>query len=154
MRNIVSQQRGFSLVEVLVAFVVAAIALLGLAAAQIKALQFATDSLRYTVATVEANNIQERIWPNLCTYQQGNEPGASELLTETAAAGLFHYRLPVDFVFGASPYAAGSTPAPLADYIINVSWDDARQADAEDVNQIMLSASFPWLRNGNPDGCQ
>lgn len=135
------------------AFIVAAIALLGLAGAQIKALQFATDSLRYTVATVEASNIQERIWPNLCSYQQGTEPAVAELLSEIADGAIYQYTLPSNYLFSSSPYAGSAAPALPADFILTVSWSDARQADAAQVNPVTLSTSFPWLRNGNPDGC-
>lgn len=143
---------GFSLIEVLVALVVAAIALLALASAQIKTLQFSLDSLRYTVATVEASNIHERIWPNLCKYQQGTEPTIAELTSEVANAGIYQYQLPSDFVFSNSPYTgvAGTVPTAPADFVLTVSWSDAKQ---KDFNQVQLSSSFPWLRNGNPDGC-
>ena len=55
---------GFSLVEVLIAILLVAIGLLGLAAAQVKTLQYASSSLQQTVASIQAQNVIERLWPD------------------------------------------------------------------------------------------
>ncbi len=65
-----SKQLGFSLVEVLIALIISSIALLGLAAGQLKSLQFATNSFNYTMSLVQANNAIERTWANLCDLQE------------------------------------------------------------------------------------
>jgi type IV pilus assembly protein PilV len=65
-------QKGFTLLEVMIAVVVAGIALLGLAAAQLKSLQYATNSFNYTVSLIQAQNTIEQIWPHLCTLQKDN----------------------------------------------------------------------------------
>ena len=54
-------QKGFTLLEVMIAVVVAGIALLGLAAAQLKSLQYATNSFNYTVSLIQAQNTIEQI---------------------------------------------------------------------------------------------
>ncbi len=43
------KQAGFSLLEVMISVVIAGIALLGLAAAQLKSLQYATNIFNFTV---------------------------------------------------------------------------------------------------------
>lgn len=48
-----NKQAGFSLLEVMISVVIAGIALLGLAAAQLKSLQYATNSFNYTVSLIQ-----------------------------------------------------------------------------------------------------
>ncbi|MFM9785977.1 type IV pilus modification PilV family protein, partial [Streptomyces scabiei] len=48
-----AKQNGFSLLEVMLSVVITGIALLGLAAAQLKSLQYATNSFNYTVSLVQ-----------------------------------------------------------------------------------------------------
>ena len=55
-------QQGFSLIEVLIALVVLAFGLMGVAAMQIKALQSATEGYQRSIAVVAAVDAQERIW--------------------------------------------------------------------------------------------
>ncbi|WP_083024665.1 prepilin-type N-terminal cleavage/methylation domain-containing protein [Vreelandella lionensis] len=55
-------QQGFSLIEVLIALVVLAFGLMGVAAMQMKALQSATEGYQRSIAVVAAVDAQERIW--------------------------------------------------------------------------------------------
>ena len=55
-------QQGLSLIEVLIALVVLAFGLMGVAAMQIKALQSATEGYQRSIAVVAAVDAQERIW--------------------------------------------------------------------------------------------
>tara|TARA_R110000796_G_scaffold236277_3_gene355623 strand:- start:516 stop:932 length:417 start_codon:yes stop_codon:yes gene_type:complete len=58
-------QRGFSLIEALIALVVLSIGLIGVAAMQLKALQSATAGYQRSVATLAAVDAQERLWAEL-----------------------------------------------------------------------------------------
>ncbi|SEO35449.1 type IV pilus modification protein PilV [Vreelandella aquamarina] len=58
-------QQGFSLIEVLIALVVLAFGLMGVAAMQIKALQSATEGYQRSVVTLAAVDAQERLWAQL-----------------------------------------------------------------------------------------
>ncbi|KNC66694.1 type IV pilus modification PilV family protein [Pseudoalteromonas ardens] len=122
--------KGFSLLEVMVSMVIAAIALLGLAAAQIKAMQFAQNSFNYTIALIHGQNAIERIWPDICHYQSVNtslNPG-----TNPTAAGLY----PND------PRFTLTLPDTFSlDMSVSVSWHDERMTDTG-VDQISLHASF------------
>lgn len=60
-----TQQRGFSLIEALIALVVLSIGLIGVAAMQLKALQSATAGYQRSVASVAAVDAQERLWAEL-----------------------------------------------------------------------------------------
>lgn len=57
-----NSQRGFSLIEALIALVVLSIGLIGVAAMQLKALQSASAGYQRSVASVAAVDAQERIW--------------------------------------------------------------------------------------------
>lgn len=152
-----TRMNGFSLIEVLIAMLLASLGLLGLASAQMKALQYAGSSLSYTVATIQAHNAVERIWPQLCALQQG------AIAFDAAFINNLQPQLNLDppgyqidfenFVFNASPYQpAPAAPLPLPMLEMSVNWSDRRLNDGE-ANLIDIQSSFPWLRNGNPTGC-
>ncbi|MBR9902569.1 MAG: type IV pilus modification protein PilV [Gammaproteobacteria bacterium] len=60
-----AKQRGFSLIEALIALVVLSIGLIGVAAMQLKALQSANTGYLRSVASVAAVDAQERLWAEL-----------------------------------------------------------------------------------------
>ncbi|MCG5534691.1 type IV pilus modification protein PilV [Ectothiorhodospira mobilis] len=55
-------QRGFSLIEALVALLVLSVGLLGLAALQLSALKGAHSAYQRTLASIAARDAQERLW--------------------------------------------------------------------------------------------
>lgn len=65
------QQRGFSLIEALIALVVLSIGLIGVAAMQLKALQSANAGYQRSVASVAAVDAQERLWAQMATLNSG-----------------------------------------------------------------------------------
>lgn len=64
-------QRGFSLVEALIALLVLSLGLVGVAAMQLKALQSATQGYQRSVASVSAVDAQERLWAQLAVLDSG-----------------------------------------------------------------------------------
>ncbi|MCW4150601.1 prepilin-type N-terminal cleavage/methylation domain-containing protein [Halomonas sp. 18H] len=62
-------QRGFSLVEALIALLVLSLGLVGVAAMQLKALQSATQGYQRSVASVAAVDAQERLWGRLAMLE-------------------------------------------------------------------------------------
>lgn len=64
-------QRGFSLVEALIALLVLSLGLVGVAAMQLKALQSASLGYQRSVASVAAVDAQERLWAQLATLEAG-----------------------------------------------------------------------------------
>ncbi|MYL24970.1 type IV pilus modification protein PilV [Halomonas alkaliantarctica] len=58
-------QRGFSLIEALIALLVLSLGLVGVAAMQLKALQSATVGYQRSVVTLAAVDAQERLWAEL-----------------------------------------------------------------------------------------
>ncbi|MCC9660806.1 prepilin-type N-terminal cleavage/methylation domain-containing protein [Pseudoalteromonas sp. MB41] len=126
------KQQGFSLLEVMISVVIAGIALLGLAAAQLKSLQYATNSFHYTVSLIQGQNSIERLWPHICDIQKTN-PGLFQDATFRASLSpqVSDYELILPAVYN-------------NDMQINVSWVDKRMTDNAE-NQISLNASFPDL---------
>jgi len=61
-----SDSRGFSLIEVLIAVFVISVGLLALALLQARALQFSQASYERSVAVVQANDLVERLWVGAC----------------------------------------------------------------------------------------
>lgn len=71
MYQFMSSQKGFSLIEALIALVVLSIGLMGVAAMQLKALQSATAGYQRSVATLAAVDAQERLWAELAELAEG-----------------------------------------------------------------------------------
>ena len=67
-----AREKGFSLIEVLVALLVLSIGLLGLAALQTTSLKYNTDSYTRTQATLLAYDIMDRMRSNLAAVSTGN----------------------------------------------------------------------------------
>lgn len=127
-----SKYNGFTLIEVMISLVVATIAILGLAAAQLKSLQYITNSFNYSASLVQANNVIERIWPRLCELQHTNpglyyEDSFQEYLAPQINA--FSLTLPTDF---------------SNDLEVAVTWQDKRLTDNLE-NRVVLNSSFPML---------
>lgn len=78
--------RGFSLIEVLIALVVLAIGLLGLATLQMTSLQFNSDAYLRSQATVMAYDIADRMRSNMTGVVAGNYTVAAETNANTAVS--------------------------------------------------------------------
>jgi len=148
MKTIDSRNKGFTLIEVLIALIVSSIALLGLASGQLKSLQYATNSFNYTVSLIQANNVIERMWGDICDLQSGDlafdQAYVASLQPEFDA-----YRVSFDGV------AVGGF---ANNFTISINWDNDRIKDEDKIvdadnnnldNQIAINAAFPQL----PDKC-
>lgn len=62
-----SPQRGFSLIEALIALVILSVGLIGVAAMQLKALHGATNGYQHSIANLAAVDAQERLWAQLAS---------------------------------------------------------------------------------------
>ncbi len=152
--------QGFSLLEVLIAMLLAAIALLGLAAAQLRALQHVSSSLQFTYASLELQNVVERVWPQLCALQGGTLAtggAAQSFALENFVLANYAMSLQISLTaaqlpdFATAPYITGGVNPPTS-LALTATWEDFRLAD-QTLNTVDLVSSFPWLMNGNPDGC-
>jgi len=131
---------GFSLLEVMISFLVVSIALIALLSAQLRSLQFVNDSFNYTVSLIQANNVIERMLPRLCELQHTNPnlyKEASFIQSLQPQSDYYTLTLPVDFPSSA-PY----------DLDIIVAWK-GKKLDEDLENEIKIVGSFPAL----PSGC-
>ena len=139
------KQQGFSLLEVIIALVISNVALLGLVAGQLKSLQYANNSLQYTVSLIQANNVIEQVMNDICnltTTPTNFTNTYSDALQSTLKSG---YTLSWDDM--TTPIGNFTTNFP-----VYISWVDKRMIDesgANELNKIAIMANFPTL----PSGC-
>ncbi|MCF6438484.1 prepilin-type N-terminal cleavage/methylation domain-containing protein [Pseudoalteromonas luteoviolacea] len=147
-------EKGFSLIEVMVSIVIAGVALLGLAGAQLKSLQFANNSFNYTLALVHGQNAIERMWTDLCHFQHVDQ----DLVTMSKAEVSRLHPIDTRFKLNISPDRYND-PALIRnspdqrDVTFTVSWDDSRvQNDNQNnlLNQITLVASYVYVPAPTP----
>lgn len=124
------KQQGFTMTEVLVSLVVSVTSLLALGKAQLSSLQHATNSFHYTVATIQAQNVIERIWPRICDIQR--QPARFEDVNFRASLS---QGMPSGFNLVLPNTYQDTMP-------ITVTWQDGR---IENQNSVSLNASFPHL---------
>lgn len=125
------QQAGLSLIEVLIATIVAVVALLGLGLLEMKMLQASQSSFHYTVSTIRANELVDNIWLKLCTVQTNPD-------TYTSVVNTWKNALPDSYsVTSGSP---GTSFALSTE--IKLTWTDSRINEADN-NQVTLLANFP-----------
>jgi type IV pilus assembly protein PilV len=122
---------GFSLLEVMVALVISSIALLGMAAGQLKSLQYATNSFDYTLALLQANNAVEQTWGNLCQLQ-------NDQITFNANKPMAQFDSKFEMLFTSNSFEDTDNEN---DYlVVTVSWTDAR---IKGDDKVEIEASFP-----------
>jgi len=134
MKTINSHNKGFTLIEVLIALIVSSIALLGLASGQLKSLQYATNSFNYTVSLIQANNAIERMWGDICDLQNG----------DLAFDQAYISNLQPEFDSYTLDFEGASVDNFNNNFTIKVKWDDERMTDGLD-SQIAINAAFPQL---------
>jgi len=130
-------QHGFSLIEVLIAMLIAGFALISLGVGQLKSLQYATNSYHYTVALIQANNSIERVWNDICQLQDArqdfDQAYINGLKPDSAAYVMTLDRVTVNN-FGNR-------------FTVNVSWSDERMTDGLD-NNVSINATYPQFSAG------
>lgn len=122
-------QAGFSIIEVMISAAIAAIALLSLGAAQLKALQYATSSFQYTVGVIQANNAAERLWSELCDVSVSGE--YDQALFDTLAPSSSGYTITLPNTFD-------------TDFNIQITWTDER-LDAGNSASVQIFPQYPNL---------
>lgn len=114
--------KGFTLLELLIAVVIASLSVLGLAYTQTQSLQYARSSSQYTSASIEASNTVEQIWDSLCEFQNG---------TKT-----------LDTLALADSFTRTFTPTTFDNEMtITIDWADNRLTDVD--NNVSVQVVFP-----------
>jgi len=137
------QQQGFTLFEVLISMFIAGVAVLGLVMLELNILRSSQSSFNYTIATIEANTLIDQTWRILC--ERVDNPGEYS----TVANG-WHDAL--DSLSDNSTSFTGTTSSGLTTFTVNdavmVSWTDKIQGEHNDINQLILSVSYPDFTGG------
>ncbi|HYN77544.1 MAG TPA: type IV pilus modification protein PilV [Lamprocystis sp. (in: g-proteobacteria)] len=128
----IDRNRGFSLIEVLVAVLVVTVGLLGLAALQVSGLKVA-DSARFrTLASMAAYDVVDRIRANPTLISAGTEEIPRETCNSAVTASNAKTRWIKDFcAFRLPPPQAATNAANVVcdadgNCVITISWDDSR----------------------------
>lgn len=118
--------RGFSLIEALIALLVLSIGMLGAAAMQLNALQSAHIAYQRSIATLAAQDAQERLWAQMAENNGScPDPGAAMQLGELDWDAAWSGHLPgFTESSGVDPASNGSNSE--CRFTITISWDEPR----------------------------
>ncbi|HSP30701.1 MAG TPA: type IV pilus modification protein PilV [Halomonas sp.] len=119
--NRTRQQQGFTLIEALVALAVLSFGLLGVAAMQLKALQSAHAGYQRSVASLAAQDAQERLWEELAS-DPSTCPDVASFNAEEWQGNWITF-LPE---LNATPVSEHGSDCTFS---IDVSWNDSRFKD-------------------------
>ncbi|WP_010365600.1 type IV pilus modification PilV family protein [Pseudoalteromonas citrea] len=137
------RKNGFSLLEVMVSMLIAGLALLGLAATQLKSLQFANNSFDYTISLIQGQNAIERLWVRLCDVQTNNIDVTSDaFMAQLKPAQSIAYRYDLKKI--------AVNKSNKNDMTFTVSWVDKRTIQSGETHydiadQVSLNTSYIQL---------
>jgi len=145
-------ERGFSLLEVMIALLVLSFGLLGIAGLQTFSLQFNHQSYERTQATLLISEMTERIMANPTAAKAGSYNNVTPVLTSSSYSS-----------YGGCP-AICSTSTDLATYdlflwksslenpkiLAQGSGSITRVIDAADVDALLYDISVQWVENNLP----
>lgn len=138
----ISRQRGFSLIEVLIAILILAIGLLGMAQMQAGGMRSTHGAYLRTQATLLAGDILDSMRANLTAARNGSYdvtfgntlPGA-QIHDDDVNAWLANLGALLPGGTGQITTIAGATPNNPSDITIEISWTGLRQHEAGGVGQ-------------------
>ncbi|MFG6139444.1 type IV pilus modification protein PilV [Halomonas sp. B23F22_10] len=119
----VKRQRGFTLIEALVALLVLTIGMLGVAAMQLKALQGAHAAYQRSIASLAAQDAQERLWARMAELGDLTCPAAGDVNGDDQG----WYGQWSDFLPGLGDSPVGDPTN--CEFDVTVSWSESRFAD-------------------------
>lgn len=147
-------QRGFTLLETLIALVVLSIGLLGLAALQARAMRFNHDSLVRSNATALANDIMDRI--RASAYNLTGAQAEDTIEAYTGAAGACNDADPAPAISAASDLGCWQAAIDELPGGVNAAGTIARApgvgADNGDPSDDVYEIVISWTDRENPAG--
>ncbi|MGM1052506.1 MAG: type IV pilus modification protein PilV [Pseudomonadota bacterium] len=122
-------QSGFTLIEALVALLVLSIGLLGVAAMQLKSLQGAHAAYQRSIASLAAQDAQERLWARMA--EVGNRECPSWSDAKDVGEEQSWYDTWEGYLPGLELDAVSPAVIPNADceFFISVKWSESRFSD-------------------------
>ncbi|MGM0694657.1 MAG: type IV pilus modification protein PilV [Pseudomonadota bacterium] len=126
------RQQGFTLIEALVALLVLSIGLLGVAAMQLKSLQGAHAAYQRSIASLAAQDAQERLWAELASE---TETSGSITCPTSTDAGTIQGDWRGEWGNYLPGFSNGSTIAEVSDceFDIDVVWGEGRFGDSQEI---------------------
>lgn len=121
---IVQRQCGFTLIEALVALLVLSIGMLGVAAMQLKSLQGAHAAYQRSIASLAAQDAQERLWEKLASKDSLECLTSDEVSGEGGVLEGWKGAGWSDYLPGFSQ--SDISPASGCEFSITVEWDEER----------------------------
>jgi type IV pilus assembly protein PilV len=131
MNFMMQRQRGATLIEVLVTFVILAVGILGLAGLQARALSYNQSALYRSQATALTDDILDRMRANRTAATGGNYSTALSATSSSisgstvAATDLKDWKAQVEALLPQGQASIAVTSDTLA-YEITIQWDDSR----------------------------
>lgn len=133
------RQRGFTLIEALVALFVLSIGLLGVAAMQLKSLQGAHAAYQRSIASLAAQDAQERLWARMAQVGDLECPSWSDAGDDWHGNwSLYLPGLDQDAVDPSGSATSGSD----CEFVISVSWAEDRFVN-EDPPELIYFIRLP-----------
>lgn len=133
------KNKGFTLIEALIALLVLSIGMLGVAAMQLKALQGAHAAYQRSIASLAAQDAQERLWAQLAINSQGSSSIVCPTATQVAVIESDWESVWSQFLPGLDGAPVDTTNISSCEFGISVSWAEARLED-----QAQGSTSFSY----------
>lgn len=121
-----TRNAGFTLIEALVALLVLSIGLLGVAAMQLKALQGAHAAYQRSIASLAAQDAQERLWKELAVVTDGAESITCPTTDNFTSIESEWHRNWVKYLPGLSSSPIDSSNIADCEFLITVAWDEER----------------------------
>lgn len=117
--------RGFTLIEALIALLVLSIGLLGVAAMQLKALQGAHAAYQRSIASLAAQDAQERLWAELA---EKTDTSGTITCPTSSNAGTIQNEWHDEWGNYLPDFSTDSTVTEISDceFVIKVAWDEER----------------------------
>lgn len=129
-------QKGFTLLEVLIAVLVLSIGLLGVAAMQMKSMQSAHLSYQRSIANLAAQDAVERLWIALgSTSNECPDPADTLYPVKDAWTGHWSDKLPGMVI-------ASDIEKKSCEYIITVAWNDDRFINLDGTGEAVSSLTY------------
>lgn len=131
-----SQQQGFALIEVLIAMFIAAGAMLSLGVFHLKSVQNSQLAMQRTVATIQVNDLIDRVWVNRCSNDYINQV-FNDWDDHWSSSDVSHLQLDNDQValqqlLSERESSIDIIDADLKEYAVSISWVNGKVGVADD----------------------